>query len=369
MLKLIEQTSHRLPKLILEHRHLKRFVSTYGTGNLLQCIVGGRVHTTFLQTGTATGRLSSEQPNLQNLQNRFVFERRTGGKVSRIVGKAATPIVVEEVEVSPRAAIKPTSLLTPAIADSVGYKIVSADFCEIELRMLVHFCQEPELLDILRQNAGGTGSAAASAGAAAAAASGNAGSKVDVFMSIASAWGIGGISRATCKRTVYAAIYGVGPETLASQLGHTVTAARASALLSSFASRFPTIGRFKKQVIAGCRKTGFSSTLLGRRRMFKDAITSRSWAAKSAAERQCFNHVLQGSAADATKIAMVHVQQQLDASNVDARLLLQIHDELVLECAAKDVGKVTAMLTATMESAIKLSLPLPVTVKSGCSWE
>lgn len=176
-------------------------------------------------------------------------------------------------------------------------------------------------------------------------------------------------SRDKCKRTVYAAIYGVGPETLATQLGRGTTVSQATVMLSSFGKRFPNIAKLRKAVVAQCRKHGFTETLLKRRRYFrKGTILSADFSKRMAAERQCFNHVLQGSAADVTKVAMIRVQERLHAKKLDARLLLQIHDELVLECATAEVAVCAGELAAAMQTAVSVSLPLPVVIKIGPSW-
>ena len=375
--KLIDKTGHRLPQLILEHRQLKKFINTTAVGSLRQCIVNGRVHSSFVQTGTATGRLSSEQPNMQNLPNSFVFERRT---TSHIVGNEPA---VDQITVNPRTAIKPASRGTPGVADSAGFKIVSADYSQIELRMLVHFSQEPELLKILNASSSSSSSSSTSGSRAGAeadavdqeeAAAAAGGVEVDVFKEIASAWARGAgmkvaPSRDKCKRTVYAAIYGVGPETLATQLGRGTTVSQATVMLSSFGKRFPNIAKLRKAVVAQCRKHGFTETLLKRRRYFrKGTILSADFSKRMAAERQCFNHVLQGSAADVTKVAMIRVQERLHAKKLDARLLLQIHDELVLECATAEVAVCAGELAAAMQTAVSVSLPLPVVIKIGPSW-
>ena len=196
-----------------------------------------------------------------------------------------------------------------------------------------------------------------------------------MFKLIASAWARGAgmsmkepPSRDKCKRTVYAVIYGVGPETLASQLGPEVSPSQAAAMLTSFGKRFPAIGKLRNNVVEQCRKVGYTQTLLGRRRHFgAGTIKSTDYSKRTAAERQCFNHVLQGSAADVVKVAMIRAQERLHSRKLNARLVLQIHDELVVECATAHVGQCAAELAAAMQTAVQLSLPLPVVVKQGDS--
>lgn len=304
---------HRLPELVLEYRQLAKLKSTY-VDALPQLINTdtGRIHTTFNQTVTATGRLSSSDPNLQNIPI-----RRTEGK-----------------------------LIRAAFVAKKGCTFVDADYSQIELRVLAHVTKDKALTDAFANG-------------------------VDVHAVTAS--GIFGVKpekitseqRGVGKTVNFATLYGQTAFGLSRQLK--IDVGEAQAYIEGYFKKYPSVEEYREEVLEGARKKGYVETLYGRRRYVPD-ITSSNGMLRSIAERMAFNAVFQGTAADIIKHAMIVIHGELTNVSKDARMLLQVHDELLFEVPEEDVEKVSAFVKEMMEGAAKLDVPLIVDVGTGINW-
>ena len=307
-------SKHEIVPAILDYRAVSKLKSTY-VDKLPQCIDprDGRVHTTFQQALTETGRLSSDNPNLQNIPIRT--ER----------GK---PI---------RAAF---------VAADENHLLVSADYSQIELRMMASLSGDETMIDAFRH---------------------------DADIHAATAARVYGIDekdvtreqRAHCKQVSFGIIYGISAFGLSQRLG--IPRHQADGLIKAYFEMFPGVRKFMDETIERARRDGFVSTLLGRRRPLRD-IVSRNATVRAAAERNAVNTPVQGSAADLVKLAMVRVHAALRERNLRSRLVLQIHDELVLDCPKDEVAGVSALVREAMENALPLAVPLKVDVGSGPNW-
>jgi len=308
--KLAEQ--HPMPRLVLEHRSLSKLKSTYV--DALPQLIGadGRIHTTFHQAGAATGRLSSTDPNLQNIPVRTELSRR----------------------------------IRAAFVAPEGRRLVSADYSQIELRILAHYSKDPALLQAFRE-------------------------RQDVHTRTAAE--TFGVSpelvtpdmRRVAKVLNFGIAYGLSAFGLSQRLD--LPGAEAQAIIDRYFQRYAGVRGYIDQAIADARKNGESRTLYGRVRAMPE-IASRNPALRMAAERTAINTPIQGTAADIVKIAMIRVHDALRRERPDALLLLQVHDELVLEVAEREVEPVQALLRREMAAAAALDVPLEVEVGSGRSW-
>ena len=304
---------HEVPRLILEHRELQKLRSTYV--DVLPGRVNprtGRIHTSFNQTGAATGRLSSSEPNLQNIPV------RTGR------GEAI------------RRGFVPTA----------GWSFVVADYSQIELRLLAHFSGDPSFLeafgrgeDIHRQTAA-------------------------IIFGVA-AEQVTGEMRGRAKTINFATIYGQGPFALSKQLG--ITQEEARAFIARYFERFAGVRGWLDRQVELARQQGWVETLF-RRRRYVPEVKDRNFNTRAFGERLAQNSPLQGSAADLIKIAMIRIHQGLRDEGLTARLLLQVHDELVLEAPPAEVARVTALVRGHMEGAAALRVPLVVDIGVGPNW-
>ena len=305
---------HEIVPAILDYRAVSKLKSTY-VDKLPQCIDprDGRVHTTFQQALTETGRLSSDNPNLQNIP-----VRTDRGK----------PI---------RAAF---------VAADADHLLVSADYSQIELRMMAALSGDETMIDAFRH---------------------------DADIHAATAARVYGIDekdvtreqRSHCKQVSFGIIYGISAFGLAQRLG--IARHQADGLIKAYFEMFPGVRRFMDETIERARRDGFVSTLLGRRRPLRD-ISSRNATVRAAAERNAVNTPVQGSAADLVKLAMVRVHATLRERSLRSRMVLQIHDELLLDCPKVEVAEVSALVKDAMENAIPLAVPLKVDVGSGPDW-
>ncbi len=310
--KLAEQ--HELPRLVLEHRALAKLKGTY-VDALPQLVDpgDGRIHTTFHQAGAATGRLSSSDPNLQNIPIRTELSRR----------------------------------IRAAFVAPPGRRLLSADYSQIELRILAHYSEDPALLEAFRNREDvHTRTAAETYGVLPA----------DVTPDM----------RRVAKMLNFGIAYGLSAFGLAQRLD--LPDAEAREIIERYFARYAGVRRYIEQAIDEARKKGESRTLYGRVRAMPE-IASRNPALRNAAERTAINTPIQGTAADIVKIAMVRVHDALAREARDARLLLQVHDELVLEVAERDLGPVEALVKREMEGAAALKAPLEVEVGHGRSWD
>jgi DNA polymerase-1 len=307
-------SKHKLPALILEYRQIAKLKSTYI--DALPKMVNpqtGRIHCSFNQTGAETGRLSSNNPNLQNIPIRT--------EMGREIRKAFVP-------------------------SRKGNVLVSADYSQIELRVLAHLADEPALKKAF---ASGEDIHTYTAG---------------LIFDVEPAK-VTQEMRYSAKRINFGIIYGMSAFGLAKDLD--VPHKEAQVFIDRYFLRYPGIQKFIESEITLARERGYSETMFKRRRYLPD-INSRNQAVRQFAERQAVNTPAQGSSADIIKIAMVKVAGDLAQSGLKARMIITVHDELVFDVPAKELKKVAQLAKETMEHAVKLSVPLVVAVKSGPNW-
>ncbi len=303
-----------LPKIIIEYRGLSKLISTY-TKKLPEQInlQTGRVHTSYNQTGAATGRLSSSDPNLQNIPVRTHEGRR----------------------------IRQAFIATP------GYKIITADYSQIELRIMAHISNDKNLLNAFENN-------------------------LDIHEATAAE--VLGIpistvtfeQRRSAKAINFGLIYGMSAFGLAKQLD--ISRQEAQDYINTYFTRYPGVHEYMEQTRAAAHKNGYVETLWGRRLYLPD-INSSQMMRQKYAERAAINAPLQGSAADIIKLAMIHTQAWLQESKIDARMIMQVHDELVFEVAEKDVTIAMEKIREHMMNAVSIKVPLLVSIGAGDNWD
>jgi len=309
--KLAEQ--HELPRLVLEHRALAKLKGTYVDAlPLLIDPADGRIHTTFNPAGAATGRLSSTDPNLQNIPIRTDLSRR----------------------------------IRAAFVAPQGRRLLSADYSQIELRILAHYSDDPALLEAFRN-------------------------REDVHTrTAAETYGVDPSAvtpdmRRVAKMLNFGIAYGLSAFGLSQRLD--LPAAEAQAIITRYFARYTGVKRYVESAVEEARRTGESRTLYGRVRAMPE-IAARNPALRNAAERTAINTPIQGTAADVVKVAMVRVHGAIVRERLDAQLLLQVHDELVLEVGEAEVEAAAALVKREMEGAASLKVPLDVEVGHGRSW-
>lgn len=313
---------HPLIDLILEYKSLGKLASTYVDSLPLQVNpTTGRVHTSYNQTVAATGRLSSVNPNLQNIPIRTEMGRRVR-----------------------RAFVADRRERSRLYDDPI---LLSADYSQIELRLMAHMSGEPFLVDAFKA---GMDIHRATAGLVYAVEQEN----VTPDM------------RRVAKTVNFGLLYGMQAYGLSRDTG--LPRAEAQRFIDQYWSRLPNVKRYFDETLAFGTDKGFVETLYGRRRQVPD-LQSSNGMRRLAAERAAINMPVQGTAADIMKIAMIRVANRIIASNVSARLLLQVHDELVLEVDRSSLNEVAALVCETMEGAADLSVPLAVDISAGENWE
>ncbi|XP_046707055.1 DNA polymerase nu isoform X4 [Silurus meridionalis] len=332
------QDLHPLPRIVLEYRQVHKIKSTFLDG-ILSCMTKTFISSTWNQTSTVSGRLSAKHPNFQALPRQPVRISK------RQCVEAATGKEAELVTVHPRTMFIPRE----------GWTFLSADFCQVELRLLAHLSSDPELLRIFQNP------------------------EADVFNMLASQWkgisedSVSAEDREHAKRIVYSVVYGAGKERLSGILG--VNAEEASHFQESFLQKYKQVQAFIQCTVQHCHKYGYVKSIMGRRR-FLPHIHSTDWSIRNQAERQAVNFVVQGSAADLCKMAMIHICSLVASSTtLTARLLAQIHDELLFEVEDSQMEDFAVLVKETMESlqhisclGVSLSVPLKVSVSTGRSW-
>jgi DNA polymerase-1 len=303
-----------LAKTLLEHREISKLKSTY-TDKLPKMVNARtrRVHTTYAQAVAVTGRLSSNDPNLQNIPVRTAEGRR-----------------IREAFVAPE-----------------GRVIVSADYSQVELRIMAHISDDASLL---RAFAAGEDIHRATA--------------AEVFGRPLAE--VSSEERRYAKVINFGLIYGMSAFGLAQQLG--LERATAQAYISSYFTRYPGVAKYMEDTRKAARERGYVETVLGRR-LWLPEIRSANPARRSGAERAAINAPMQGTAADLIKLAMIAVQQWLDREKLSSRLIMQVHDELVLEVPDAELVRVKAELPGLMSGVAQLKVPLVVDVGSGQNWE
>ncbi len=305
---------HPLPAKIIEHRQLCKLKGTYL--DALPQLVNpetGKLHTSFSQVAAATGRLASSDPNLQNIPIRSEEGRR--------IRRAFIP-------------------------SEPGWKLVCADYSQIELRMLAHYSRDEAMVDAFRRG-------------------------IDIHAAVASqVYGVPedevtSDMRRVAKAVNFGVIYGQTAYGLAAALG--IPQADAAAFIEDYFAKYAGVARFIEETLENCRVNGYAETILGRRREIT-GIRSHRPDNLNLPERTAVNSVMQGSAADLIKKAMIALHARIDREGHPARMLLQIHDELVFESPEGDVASLMEMAREEMTTAIPLSVPLVVDMKSGDNW-
>ena len=304
---------HELPKKILEYRELAKLKSTY-SDSLPKLIhpVSGRLHTRFSQTGTATGRLSSSNPNLQNIPVRTELGRE----------------------------------IRAAFVAAPGYKLLSADYSQIELRILAHLSEDAVLVDAFRRGE-------------------------DIHSRTAQeVFGVAPFAQTPEHRRVakvinFGVIYGLSPFGLAQNLG--IDTREAAKFIAAYFERYSGVKKYLDAQIAQTRKTGFTKTIFGRIRPIPE-INSPQPNLRNFAERTAMNTPMQGSAADLIKLAMIELDRRLPKEDFRSRMILQVHDELLFEGPEKEIPRLTKLVKEVMENVYALSVPLLVDTKVGSNW-
>jgi len=315
VLEQLGRAGHILPRKILDYRMLEKLKSTY-VDRLPEMVnpQTGRIHTSYNQAVAATGRLSSSDPNLQNIPVRT--------PEGRLIRRGFIPL--EE-----------------------GHVLLSADYSQIELRLLAHFSRDPSLVAAFR-------------------------SGEDIHRSTASrVFGcppeqVTSEMRSQAKVVNFGIIYGMSAHGLAAQLEISRTQARK--FIDDYFAAHPGVRRWIEEIIATAREKGFVTTLSGRRREIAN-INSRNRNLRAAAERMAVNTPVQGTAADLIKIAMIAVARRLRAARSRAEMIMQVHDELIFDLPESEVGRVEKIVRDEMENAMQLEVPLKVDIKVGRNWE
>ncbi|MBO5669947.1 MAG: DNA polymerase I, partial [Clostridia bacterium] len=297
---------------VLRYRQFAKLHSTY-VESLLKCVAAdGRIHTTFHQTGTATGRLSSSDPNMQNMPIR----RELGGEIRR------------------------------CFIPREGYAFADADYSQIELRILAHISGDERMCRAFSEGEDiHTITASQVFGVA----------ESDVTSAM----------RASAKAVNFGIVYGISDFSLAEDIH--VTRKEAAAYIQKYFEKYPEVARYMESVVEETRERGYVATLYGRRRPVRD-IRASNFNLRTAAERIARNTPIQGTAADVIKMAMVRVSAALKKEFPRARLLLQVHDELLCEAPVEEIEGVRDLLCREMEAAAKLSVRLPADGNVGENW-
>ena len=312
-LEKVPEDARAIPRLLIEYRTLTKLVGTYFQNLLDARADDGRVHASFNQTGAATGRLSSSNPNLQNIPIRT--------EVGREIRRAF-------------------------LADD-GCVLVTADYSQIELRMLAHLSEDPAMIEAFNEGR-------------------------DIHRAVAAEVfrvepdDVTGEQRSSAKMINFGIVYGVTPYGLSRRV-ESLDVDAARELIDGYRARFAGIDRFLNQCVEHARTHGHVTTILGRRRDIPQ-VEAKNPQQRALGERLAINTVVQGSAADLIKLAMVNLHRRLQREGSTVRMLLQIHDELVVEAPADRAESAAEGLRAEMESAMALKVPLKVEVGVGPSW-
>nr|WEJ76940.1 DNA polymerase I [Streptococcus suis] len=299
---------------ILEYRQITKLQSTYVVGLQDAILEDGKIHTRYVQDSTQTGRLSSTDPNLQNIPVRL--------EQGRLIRKA----------------------FVPSLENSV---LLASDYSQIELRVLAHISQDQHLIEAFQQGADIHTSTA-----------------MRVF-GIEKAEDVTPNDRRNAKAVNFGVVYGISDFGLSNNLG--ITRKEAKAYIDTYFERFPVIKNYMETIVREARDKGYVETIYKRRRELPD-INSRNFNVRNFAERTAINSPIQGSAADILKVAMINLDKALTEAGLATRMLLQVHDEIVLEVPVEELETVKAMVKETMESAISLSVPLIADENEGPTW-
>ncbi|MBE6594516.1 MAG: DNA polymerase I [Ruminococcaceae bacterium] len=304
---------HTIIEDILDYRQVTKLNSTYAEGLVKEIGEDGRIRTSFKQTGTATGRLSSAEPNLQNIPIRTEL----GRELRRFF-----------------------------VAKDADHVLIDADYSQIELRLLAALAEDEAMIEAFR-------------------------SGEDIHAATAAS--VFGVPlplvtpdlRKKAKAVNFGILYGMGAHSLSEDLH--ISMAKAKEYIAGYFDAYPGIDRYLKNVITEAYDKGYVTTLLGRRRYIPE-LKMQNKNMQHFGERVAMNSPIQGTAADIIKIAMVRVDEKLKASGLDAKLILQVHDELIVECHRRDAAAAKEILVREMESAAELAVDLKVGVAEGASW-
>lgn len=307
---------HAVPKKIIEHRQVSKLLGTYV--DALPAIVNpntGRIHTSFNQTVAATGRLSSSDPNLQNIPARSDMGRE----------------------------------IRQAFLPHEGWVLITADYSQIELRLLAHFAGDEALRTAFAEGR-------------------------DIHTEVATQ--IFGVKptdvtsnqRRVAKTVNFGILYGMSAFGLAERLG--IDRKEAERFITQYFARYPKVLNYQDALLTRARKEGYVASLLGRRRKFDPSAirATTSYQGRNQAEREAINMEIQASAADLIKLAMLNVYRRLNAEKCQAKMLLSVHDELVFEAPPKEVPEIAKLVREEMISAMKLEVPLDVEIAAGKNW-
>ena len=304
---------HEMPRKVIEYREISKLKSTYvDTLPKLIHAETGRLHTSFSQTGTATGRLSSSDPNLQNIPVRSELGRQ----------------------------------IRAAFSASPGHTLLSSDYSQIELRILAHFSEDPVLVEAFQ-------------------------SGQDIHARTAQeVFGVGPMAqnaehRRAAKAINFGIIYGQTPFGLAAQLG--IDQKEAAKFISAYFARYKGVKEYLDRSLAQARTSGVARTLFGRIRQLPE-INSTQVNLRNFAERTALNTPLQGTAADLIKLAMIEIARQLPEQKLKAKMILQVHDELLFETPKQEMDRLRALVRKAMENVHDLAVPLVADLKAGPNW-
>jgi len=313
VLQELAEAGHELPVLLMEYRELSKLESTYI--DALPALVNphtGRLHTSFNQTVAATGRLSSSEPNLQNIPIR----RELGRDIRR------------------------------GFVPRKGWLLLAADYSQIELRLLAHLSGDPAFVHAFRSG-------------------GDIHRQTAALIFDVPITAVTSEMRSRAKTINFATIYGQGPHALSRQLK--ISHAEAKEFIERYFERFQLVRQYLDSMVEFAREHGYVETIFRRRRYIPE-LRDRNFNIRAFGERTAANSPIQGSAADLIKIAMIRIHERLRSERLSARMLLQVHDELVFEVPGPELDTVTALVRDEMERAADLSVPLVVDVGSGRNW-
>ena len=303
---------HPIVPLIIEYRTLTKLNSTYVDGLLKEVEADGRVRSVFKQTETRTGRISSTEPNMQNIP------------VRKEIGRNMRKFFVAE----------------------DGYTLLDADYSQIELRVLASVCGDENMQAAFKEGKDIHRSTAAQV--------------FDLPEDFVTPE-----MRSAAKAVNFGIIYGIGAFSLSKDIG--VSVAEAKRYIQNYLDNFPKVTEFMDATVENGIRDGYVTTLFGRRRYIPE-LSAKNKMIQAFGKRAAMNAPIQGAAADIIKIAMVKVYDRLKAEGLDARLILQVHDELIIEASEADASKASVILKEEMENAVDLAVPMSVDVNSGHSW-
>ncbi|MBR3693586.1 MAG: DNA polymerase I, partial [Erysipelotrichales bacterium] len=304
---------HPIVSLILEYRKYQKLLSTYAEGLQKYIMEDGKIHTVYNQCLTQTGRLSSSEPNLQNISIR--------NEETRAIRQAFIP-------------------------SREGQCLMAADYSQVELRMLAHCANATELKQAFINN-------------------------TDIHTLTAtkvfhvSEEEVTSLMRRSAKAVNFGIVYGISDFGLASQIGS--SRKEAALFIERYYEAYPHIQEYMESIANECKEKGYVSTLSNRRRYLPD-INSSHYTVREAAKRAAMNAPIQGSAADLIKIAMVNIAQTMQEKKLASKMILQVHDELIFEVPSHEVEIMSTVIKEGMEKAMELSVPLVAEVKMGSNW-